>query len=254
VPFGTLSLEPVGDLAMSNADCPECGSPRPTIRRPANLRQALWGGWTCPQCRCEFDTWGRLISPVRRAEATDPGGLAISDEKLRVLRPDLYGLCGLVQRLRERCGLAWEQRKYLDEHLRNGDSRAAVVVSVAPLLVAAYTDELDGVAVLAFPDEFVEDYGLRDGSHLLTVNTYTRLREPDGDVSLGPKSTGRWNGFNPIIADFVSDDSARIEQAKKSIPIEDWRRAYAMGKVYVKQRPGVARDGRPVFSGMAAER
>ncbi len=242
-----------GDLAMSNVECPECGSPRPVIRRPANLRQALWGGWTCPSCQCEFDTWGRLISPIRRAEATHPGGLTISNDKLRVLRPDLYGFSGLVRKLRESFGLAWEQRKYLDEHLRNGDSRAAVVVSVEPLLVAAYTDELDGVAILAFPDEFVEEYGLRDGSHLLTVNTYTRLREPDEDVVLGPDSTGRWSGFNPIIAEFVSDDSARIEQAKTSISIEEWRRAYAMGKAAVKQRPGVARDGRPVYSGLAAK-
>ena len=52
------------------------------------------------------------------------------------------------------------QRTYLKEQLLHGDSRAAVVVSVDPLLlVAAYTDELDCVALLRFPDsEFVEEY------------------------------------------------------------------------------------------------
>jgi hypothetical protein len=38
--------------------CPECGAPAPAIRAPKNASQALWGGWTCPGCRCEVDKWG----------------------------------------------------------------------------------------------------------------------------------------------------------------------------------------------------
>jgi hypothetical protein len=41
--------------------CPRCGLKAPMIRMPANLRQALWGGWTCVQCHCEFDKYGREI-------------------------------------------------------------------------------------------------------------------------------------------------------------------------------------------------
>ena len=33
----------------------------PEFRRPSNWRQALWGGWTCPQCRHEFDRFGRCL-------------------------------------------------------------------------------------------------------------------------------------------------------------------------------------------------
>lgn len=42
--------------------CPECEEPMPKVRKPANRRQMLWGGWTCPKCGCEMDRRGRKIS------------------------------------------------------------------------------------------------------------------------------------------------------------------------------------------------
>lgn len=35
--------------------CPNCKKPLPLVRKPKNLRQALWGGSTCPQCGTEVD-------------------------------------------------------------------------------------------------------------------------------------------------------------------------------------------------------
>lgn len=82
--------------------CDGCGTKMPTLRKPANWRQALWGGWSCPNCGTEFDRWGRNlgVTSSRRktwtldnvSYATDPGQLTLSDAKLRVLRPDLYDL------------------------------------------------------------------------------------------------------------------------------------------------------------------
>jgi hypothetical protein len=43
--------------------CPFCGTPLPLKRLPRNLRQALWGGWTCARCGNEVDKHGH---PVRR--------------------------------------------------------------------------------------------------------------------------------------------------------------------------------------------
>jgi hypothetical protein len=37
--------------------CPKCSAPLPTVRKPQNLNQALWGGWTCKNCGSEFDKW-----------------------------------------------------------------------------------------------------------------------------------------------------------------------------------------------------
>lgn len=42
--------------------CPKCDSPTPLARRPASVRQALWGGWTCSECHAEIDKFGTDIS------------------------------------------------------------------------------------------------------------------------------------------------------------------------------------------------
>lgn len=242
------------------SECLDCGAPMPAIRKPANWKQALWGGWTCSRCGSEYDRWNRKVGAAGRlrrtwtldetTRASDPGNVALSDARLRRLRPDLYGL---GHRLRAAVGLDFPWRVFLREHLRNGDSRAAVVVSTRPLLVAAYTDELDCVALLEFPEAFVAEYGLRDGSRLLTVNTYKRNNEDDADLIPGPNAGQSWTGFQPIIAEFVSDDRHRIEQRKAEIGEDEWKRAYAMGKTYLKRRPGVWRDGRPGHSFVPAE-
>jgi hypothetical protein len=41
--------------------CPKCGTPAPRVRKPANRRQMLWGGWTCAECGCELDRRGRKV-------------------------------------------------------------------------------------------------------------------------------------------------------------------------------------------------
>jgi hypothetical protein len=48
-------------LVMPRSKCPDCGEPFPRFRRPANRRQALWGGGTCARCGCEVDRRGRKI-------------------------------------------------------------------------------------------------------------------------------------------------------------------------------------------------
>ena len=48
-----INTKPVG--------CPECGEAFPRIRKPANKRQAMWGGWTCAKCGTECDKYGKKI-------------------------------------------------------------------------------------------------------------------------------------------------------------------------------------------------
>jgi len=44
-------------------NCPACGSPLPRPPRwPADLQEALWGGWTCKSCGSKIDRWGRIRS------------------------------------------------------------------------------------------------------------------------------------------------------------------------------------------------
>jgi hypothetical protein len=42
--------------------CPGCKTAQPAFRKPASLKQALWGGYTCPTCHRELDKWGREVS------------------------------------------------------------------------------------------------------------------------------------------------------------------------------------------------
>lgn len=50
----------IGSLSAHN--CPRCGTRLPMIRKPASSEQMLWGGWTCPNCGCKVDKYGREIA------------------------------------------------------------------------------------------------------------------------------------------------------------------------------------------------
>lgn len=184
--------------------------------------------------------------------ASEPGQITLSERKLRVLRPDLFFGLGMLWRfLREiffdgQDGLP--QRTYIEEQLREGDSRAAVVVSVEPLLVAAYSDDLDCVAMLKFPSCFVADYQLSVGTRLLTVNCYGSGGKPARDLIPGTPQGPSWTEIHPLIAEFLTEDLDRLRSRKEEIEEDEWQRAWELGNEYLKLRPGVARDGRPVFS------
>jgi transposase len=49
--------------APLSVTCPRCGVAQIGIRKPANLRQFLWGGYTCPGCGAELDRWGKPVKP-----------------------------------------------------------------------------------------------------------------------------------------------------------------------------------------------
>jgi hypothetical protein len=42
--------------------CPNCGAKLPRIRRPENANEALFGWTTCPSCKSEIDTSGRIVT------------------------------------------------------------------------------------------------------------------------------------------------------------------------------------------------
>ncbi len=48
--------------AMRTVHCPRCRAMMPAFRKPAKMRQILWGGWTCPGCKGEMDRRGRPLS------------------------------------------------------------------------------------------------------------------------------------------------------------------------------------------------
>ncbi len=188
--------------------------------------------------------------------ASDPAKVTLSNDKLRRLHPELFGVRGLVKDVSEWVGQKFYAftRTRLREWLYHGDSRAAVVVRADPLLVAAYTDEMDCVAMLRFPGWLAEEYALRRGSRLLTANTYmirNAERPLQPDLVDGPESTFNHALFFPMIADFLTDDLDRIAGREAEIGRDEWARAARLGDEYLK-RPGcTARDGRPLYCGIS---
>jgi hypothetical protein len=46
-------------IGSFDIECPNCHAPQPIFRKPASVKQAMWGGWTCKTCRTEIDKYGR---------------------------------------------------------------------------------------------------------------------------------------------------------------------------------------------------
>ena len=241
----------------------ECGGCGKVLSVPISLagRQVK-----CPKCALAFrvpdakppatpsdldpPTAPRSNRGTARSTASDPGNVSLSRAKLEVLYPNFFTPSGLLMRLwKSLAGSAPFSPSAIDDHLRSGDSRAAVCVSVSPLLVAAYSDERDCVVMLEFPEKLVATYRLKPGSRLITVNRYMNgPKRPVADLIEGPLSRGNWHNVIPMIADFLSDDMAAIERRKQAINDEEWQRTAMLGAEYVKMKPGKARDGRPLDS------
>lgn len=189
--------------------------------------------------------------------ASNPGGVRLSRAKLKILQPDLYGPFAwfgwyLVDKKIMSRRSFWLTR--IEEQLLYGDSRAAVVVSTSPLLVAAYTDEIDCVALLRFHDRFVSEYNLERGSRLITVNTY---EFGDGsyevDLKPGPEAMNFYQNFTPFIADFFTNDLDRLNERKAEITEEEWQRTEEMGQSYLSKKYAPPRDGRPLWCSLPAK-
>ena len=177
---------------------------------------------------------------------SSPAGLRLSPAKLKKLQPEFYEPLSRW--------IWWRRRSYwfarFEGHLFYGDSRAAVVVSTEPLLIAAYTDEIDCVALVRFDDSLVSEYGLEIGSRLITVNFYYDIENVpyESDLVPGPAATGRYGNFTPLIADFLTDDVERLDNLKAEISEDEWLRTESLGQKYLAENIAHPRDGRPCWS------
>jgi hypothetical protein len=127
-----------------------------------------------------------------------------------------------------------------------GDTRAAVVVSLDPLLVAAYSDELDAIVVIELPRSLVGEESLTVGTRLVASNAYGSRRPAcpvAADITPGAGDTGVWGDFGPIVLEFVSNDRALIESRRRAIAETEWRRLDELVLAHRRTRRP-ARDGR----------
>lgn len=184
--------------------------------------------------------------------ASSPGNITISKRKLRQLRPDLYGIKAKINAVVDTITIGFSQKRKIKEHIFYGDSQPAVVMSGEPLIIAAYSDDIDCVVMLKFDNKYSKIYNLQRGDRLICINTYMRGAEYQQDIIVGPNNTNTWFGYSPIIAEFISDDIHIIETKKDEIDEDLWNYVYNLGLEYTKLHPGVARSGKPLYSSISA--
>lgn len=100
----------------------------------------------------------QLVVPQLHAHAGNAALLALSEDRLRKVQPQLFDT---AQWPREDERVKWLSD--IRHTLGRGDSRAAVVVDAANGIVASYTDELDCVVLLKFDAALAQAHGWRDG-------------------------------------------------------------------------------------------
>lgn len=177
--------------------------------------------------------------PVFRPGAYNPGLFKLNREKLKKLRPQIFGPLNAM------FGNRFNNPSYMSVILNDGDMQTAVVVSLDPLLVACYTDEMDAVVLQYFPAELGQKLGFELGTRLITVNSYNGLGtvRKNKDLYPGPRASGKYKSVGPVIADLYTDDVQRLMNKKAEIPEAWWEHTAELGMRYIEEHPGVARNG-----------
>lgn len=171
--------------------------------------------------------------------ASDSGRFSVDETKLRALFPDFEWTA--------------DQIAYLNEHLDRGDSRAAIVASVKPLVVSAYSDELDAVILVQFPNALVDQYSLAVGDRLIASWVYPSLGQDPSDIVLGSGNLKRYNNGAPIVADFLSGSIDKLKQRKLGVSAQEWARANDLTPTALKRANGRYRSCFPLVTGLPPE-
>ena len=46
-------------INFKSVNCPKCNKKQPKVRIPKDINETLWGGWTCQDCGCKIDKFGK---------------------------------------------------------------------------------------------------------------------------------------------------------------------------------------------------
>jgi hypothetical protein len=209
-------------------------------------------------CLYELPLWW-LANPndPLHSGSSDPLRASCCPRKFRRLHPELFGLRGLVSHLFGR--LSADDRDQLvartSDYLFFGDSRAAVVLQTAPLVVAAYCDEMDATVLLRFPPFLAREYHLEEGTRLVTANVYRCSEEGElaPDLVPGPAYTSRWTHVCPLIADFLAAEVHIVKARRQAISEREYRRCWDFGQRALREGQPI-RSGRPLEAGTPGTR
>ena len=160
------------------------------------------------------------VDPNTAAE--NAGNVLPSREKFDYIRDELLHVKGFKKVYFNK------QFNRLGGYLMNGDTQPAVVVSLSPLIISAYSDEMDGVLFLKFPDALADMYGLSVGARLVTSTIYIPGNKPVKDVYAGPYYMGNYCDFTPTVQLFMCDGEDSIRNRTSLFGEDVWKRGEEM--------------------------
>ena len=178
----------------------------------------------------------RYIDPNSFAE--NPGGICLSDKKFeqvkKLLGSDFISSVYVKP-----------HKKRINEYLKMGDTQPALVCSASPLIIAAYSDEMDAVIMLTFPDELAKQYDLSEGTRLVTSNVYSYigLSGIAKDIFIGEDYLNRYSDFIPVVSLFLSDDELYLKNRTEIFSEEIWQRVTEKAQKYSAEHPTLKRNG-----------
>lgn len=135
--------------------------------------------------------------------------------------------------------------EYAMKILKYGDTQPAYVCSLEPLTVIAYSDEMDAVVRLKFPNELADKYELREGTRLVTSCVYSpnAFDTTAKDIFPGEHFTGNYSDFIPAVQLFLCKHDEKIRERTALFPEELWEHVAFLGKAYIEAHPTLIRDG-----------
>ncbi|MFT5513414.1 MAG: hypothetical protein ACI8SE_001821 [Bacteroidia bacterium] len=151
-----------------------------------------------------------------RTYATNAIGITLDLRKLKFLVPEFFRLLISIKYWFTNGGRT-VIAEHVQEHIQGGDSQRAIVVTIKPLIVAAYNEDIDCVVMLGYKKRVQRLFNFEVGTKLVCVNTFGSDREMQKDLIPGPKYSETWNMVYPVIAEMVSSDFDKIKKRRKEI-------------------------------------
>ncbi|MDE5754270.1 MAG: hypothetical protein K2H89_07000 [Oscillospiraceae bacterium] len=168
--------------------------------------------------------------------ASNPGEVCLSEHKFAQLRDDILHLSFLKKLYYNK------QFRRINQYLLNGDTQPAIVVSVNPLIISAYSDEMDAVVFLRFPEKLADIYHLSTGMRLVTSNIYFEGDKIAKDIQTGDEYLNQYSDYTPIVQLFLCDAENGILNRTALFDEQIWYKVMRMTEQKASENPK-PRDG-----------
>lgn len=138
-----------------------------------------------------------------------------------------------------------KKKSWIKKQIATGDIQPAMVISIDPLVISCYSDELDAVILLEFPKELAVKYQFKLNERLVTCNWYMvkNMFAYSDDLIIGPNCSGNWRDVYPLLGLFVCKDENAYYENTNLFKDEDYEYLMKLTTSYLEKKPNSYRDG-----------